>query len=420
MRLEVCVNKIFRLWSIFLVGLFVLSPTNISAEYKIYGICSFFVIFMPWAFLGKHKEIIHHYNPVYVNGLGVLALIAMQIICAHYSISYYTGNTVVGALSDTFSGTNVYQSYQDHFKLSGIAQVPLWQRSPAIISLALVKFTFLLTVTLFFTRSIKLFPLSQLIAATVIYACVGLARGTFFEIFEILIAYIYIGMASGYLKSMPLTKKRALKASIFSVVAAAPILFIINTVRRYEGAAEYFSKACGVNFCFSSMGINYYVEYAIFILSNYFSMGLFFLAHLASMIFEQGKVSILIPLYYEVVEVFGTGGIRGLICSSDITCKFVWVPDVMIIISIFGVLAPIFIALFFDFIRKLERAALVRYNLYSLPFIYTVLLFILSLPVGNFYTVSSSTILCSGAFFLLWRGVKKTRWAHIVSGSKDG
>lgn len=406
MTLRPSALKIFRVWAFFVLTLFVVAPSDISGTYKILGTLAFLVIFFPWMLIGVNQKLPYMHAKNIVGSHSIAVLIVIQLICAEISITYYTGSSVVNALKDTLAGVNVYKHYQDHFRSMGIAQSPIWLRAHAIFALAFVKFVFLLVASLYFTRSVVVCRNILLLTATLTYAVVGLARGTFFEVFEIFIAFIYFISASDFLKELPRLQRKSAVIIAALIILAAPGLFIVNTIRRFEGAAEYFSVGCGVNFCFEPIGLNYYFEYAVFVLAKYFSMGLFFLGHLFSIGIEGFMVELLIPLYYNLLEVTGQGGVIGQLCSSGVTCRFVWVPDIIKVISIFGLLTPLAIAAIFHFVHKAERMMLGRYNAFSLPFIFTAIVFLLSLPVGSFYTVSSSTILCSGAFLVLWRVTK--------------
>lgn len=406
------VPSILLAWLTFVLTLYLLSPTDIEWDVKFIGIVFFLLFFGPVFYLKRRPLWYVEYYPKSLEQKYLLLGLVVQWGCAQYAIMFYTGNSLSEVVQGTLDGANLYKSYQDYFIDSDIKSTSVITRLPAIVSLAAVKIVFILYASLFFQRRIARFGAFILMVSTLAYLLVGLARGTFFEVFEILIAYIYFFYAYNFLRYLSVSKRLMLICTAFCSLLIVPSLFILNTIRRYDyDAMAYFGTVCNNNFCFEPYGLSYYVEYAVYVISVYFSMGLFFMSHLLRMVLEGELINSLIPSYYNVLE-SKSQGLRTVFCES-LDCQFVWVPDVIVFISVFGVFSVLVVFLVHFSLFYLERYAIERFNLFSGPLIYFVVLFLMSLPVGNFYTVSSSNILSSLFFGFFWYVSRKVRLHRV-------
>ncbi|MBS9404062.1 hypothetical protein KG088_10510 [Halomonas sp. TRM85114] len=405
------VFKISAVWLVFVIFLHIISPTDIGWNIKGFGFVFFVLLFSPVFLLkGRSQKFLQPSVKPFDHKIIVLGIF-VQWVCAQYAIAFYTGSSIPEVVVGSFKGINLYQSYQDFFGEAGIRNTSFVNRLPAIIALAYVKFLFVLSMSFFFQQRYMKFSKTILVLCVLPYLFIGLARGTFFEIFEIFVAFVFFTLSVGYFQSMNSLRRSVLAVASVLLVFMLPALFILNTIRRYEDASLYFSKACNLNFCFEPYGLNFYFEYALYVMSIYFSMGMFFMSHFLKMVLEGGLAHSLIPLYFNFIK-GNERGVRDVICDFHV-CQFVWVPDVVIIISYFGIFSTVIVFLLFFGSIRLEQNVLSRFNAFSLPLLYFVIVFLLSIPVGNFFTVSSSTILCSAAFFALWLISKKQRLSRV-------
>jgi hypothetical protein len=400
--------RFYSVWIVSLVFLYLISPTDVSLLFKAGGVFLFSFLFFSFLTLKRPLYKVAIVRPKNLKVSVLLLLIFVQSICAEYAMTFYTGSGIYATLHNIMSGVNVYGLYQNHFSEAGLREVSPIYRLPAIISLAYVKFVFLFVLSAFFLRRIRRFKFILVLLSTLMYLLVGLARGTFFEVFEIVIAVLLFFSVSGYLDQFSLRKKITLKILSLIFVLMLPAIFIFNAMRRFESAALFFERTCNPNFCFEPLGIMpYYLEYLIYISSMYFSMGLFFISGFFEKVLEGSFVSALVPMYHSVME-GSLNGVRVALCQ-EFSCKAVWVPDVFIFISFFGLFSTQALFLFFWLSVKAERYFLTRFNHFSLPVLYFLFIFLLSLPVGNFYMASSSSIVSSVVFVFLWFLSKKEK-----------
>ena len=389
-------NRIMKIWIAFVGLLFLIAPANINAATRIVGILLLIFIFYP-LFFGKNKTFKMEFISYPHSVLVTLIILLIQILLANYASAFYTGSNFIGVIADLQSGANRYSLYQEYFKEEGIGTFSIL-KIPAILSLALTKFIFLYLYSAIFTtsESVKFKILMSLSIFPVIL--ISVSRGTFFEIFEILAMVVY-GMSLG-IKTIKL--KNYLVVSVVLIIAL--ILFIMNTVKRYESTSSYFGAGCITSiYCYKSVGLNFYLEYIIYILSTYFSMGIFFLSRYLDYLFNGYLLSSLFPL--ASVNIFGlvNDGLEKELCQLYLDCKAVWMPELISWISVFGIIFvfPVMWKVLLS-IRSIEIYFLRKNNLYAFPILSLFLIYLLSLPVGKFWTVSSANILCSLFFCSLF------------------
>lgn len=392
---------LFRYWIIIIPLLLFVSPTDISLTHRVYGLL-FFLIFFLTSYTYSNKR--SHNITLEYAGVGrffCVISIFIQILAVNFAIKYYTGSDIFTTVVNTANGINTYSDYQAYFAENEIGRLPILSRMNAILLLALTKLIFVINVANFFLKSSKInaADIATVLLSTLIYVTFGLARGTFFEIFEILCAYAYfISMTSARLsnktKRIIFSKRFIITAIITALIFIA--LFIINTIRRYDEVSKYFDTVCSSNFCFTPIGVLPALEYVLFILTTYFANGAYTLAVLFEQTVIGNELLYLIPMqsmfFYIGVE---NSGVREMMCSQYVNCKFVWVPELTTILSIFGIFTVFLTNLLIPKIYQLELFMLRKFSIFGIITLYFLFIFLLSLPVANFYLISSSSIVCT-------------------------
>jgi len=385
------------------------SPTSINYFHRFLGVLVLILFFFPSlkSFKnGVQPRVIQFHREI--NFIILVMLLGIQFVSVNIATYFYTGSNPVSAVIDTLNGANTYSAYQTHFKDAGISGTTPLTRFIYIILLTISKLIFIVILTDYFVqKSSKSFiRLLFLFTATGIYLSFGLARGTFFEVFEIAVAYVLVTQVC---KGPNLVKKQFSMSQLLglSTFFALPILFIFNTMRRFDSTSDYFNVNCSSNFCFNPYGVVPSLEYILFIFSTYFSNGLYILAELLDRTLRGEIISYLIPLQSYFDSSITEKGVRGIMCENYVNCNFVWVPELITLISIFGIFSLFAVLLLYQLALKIEMRLLSKFNLFSLPVLYFLLLFILSLPVGNFFTISSSSILCAIITTAMWNLSKR-------------
>ncbi|WP_143129293.1 hypothetical protein [Variovorax sp. PDC80] len=387
---------------IFILVLYLIAPTSTDALLRVVGGIFFLTLFL-FAFLTAQTQVPGKIVGRALSLRTVVALLILQLVSVAYAINFYTGSSIFSVITGSLAGENLYLSYQNYFRDEGVAEFSIG-KIPAILGLAATKSIFLfLFASVFLGNEPKGIRRVMMLSALPI-VLMSMARGTFFEIFEILVVVAYgISLRTRRFKAKYVFYFLAVGISFF-------VLFILNTIRRYEDAESYFASSCAtLNYCFSPYGFAFYVEYAIYLLSTYFSMGIFFLSNYISIIFSGNLLSSIFPLastsFFGLME----NGLERELCRRYLDCSAVWMPEVISWVSFFGLLI-VFPAvwLFIRAANKFEIQALKTGSRYSFPILALLLIYLVSLPVGKFWTVSSQNIL-STIFF----GV-----AFVLSGKK--
>ena len=301
------------------------------------------------------------------------------------------------------SGANAYAEYQRHFSQAAIGQATLLAKALYIVLLALAKLATVFFIANFFLaarRTPVLFLCA--FASSGFYLAFGLARGTFFEVFELATAYAYFWGITANLQEL---RGRVRKSKLFRfVIVTTPIalvtLFVANALRRYDDTAAFFSQ-CSPNFCFDAHGFPFAIEYPLYLLTVYFGNGAYFLAKLYDATVFHGEWSYLIPFVSIRDFSLNDFGVRNFMCGVYVECKFVWIPEVATLISIFGILAVPLTSLIYSGARRFEHWVFYSPALAKVMTLYFVFLFLISLPVANFLLISSSSVLCL-ALLLFW------------------
>ena len=384
--------RIFRAWLISVTIIYLIAPTYTSLALRVVGVLLIFTLFLP-VFFAKKLQVDAGIKERPLGYKIVLFFLVLQFFCAEYAINYYTGSGIVSTISDFIDGKNLYSSYQAYFKEENIAELSLG-KIPAIIGLAATKSIFLyLFSSVFLGHESKTVSRMMLISVLPI-VLVSLARGTFFEIFEILVVIVY-GVS---LHVKRFKARHALYALVIGLLFMG--LFILNTLRRYEDAQSYFSGTCATfDYCFNPYGVSISFEYMIFVLSAYFSMGLFFLSSYISFLFDGELWASIFPFAATSFAGIMNDGLEREICRYFLDCRAVWMPELISWISFFGILMMYPILWYMlRFSGKLERRILSVGSRCSFPLLCLLLIYILSLPVGKFWTVSSQNIISTLIF----------------------
>lgn len=386
--------RTFRVWLIFVLSLYFLAPTSTSALLRVVGGVFFLTLFLP-AFLIKEVQVGVSEKNRPLSWQAVAGLLVLQFVCVSYAINFYTGSSILSVISDSIAGENLYLSYQNYFREEGVAELSL-AKIPAIFGLAITKSIFLFFFSAIFMGSEdkRLRKIMMLSALPIVL--MSLARGTFFEIFEILVVIVY-----GF--SLRIKRFRAKYIFYLTLLGVSFFfLFMLNTIRRYEDAESYFASTCATaNYCFSPLGFVFYLEYAVYLLSTYFSMGVFFLSNYISVIADGNLLTSILPLASTGFSGLMNSGLERELCENYLDCRAVWMPEIISWVSFFG-LVVIYPAvwMFIKIVNSFEIRLLKAGSRYSFPLLSLLLIYLLSLPVGKFWTVSSQNML-STIFFVL-------------------
>ncbi|WP_138515866.1 hypothetical protein [Limnobacter alexandrii] len=381
--------KFLRTWVLGITILALFAPNTTTLIERIVGIVFIVFLLLP-VFLIKD-------NPAKFDYLVVAhrckkwhftLLITLQFIFVNYSSLFYTGSSTLDILSLTLSNENVYGIYQQYFSESNIGNFSL-DKIPAILSTFFFKFIFLFICFSKLKTENRKFELFFVILSALIYSSFALSRGTFFEIFEVCIALIF--------RSVLFSKNefKFISPSRLLFVGILIFLFFTNTLRRFEGVEEYLANSCITeSFCFDSKFYSFPGSYFIYILSTYFSMGIFFISKVVLWMIEENIFIAFPPFLLNSFAFSSNYGLVEGMCNNLFVCKGVWIPEALVMLQLLGIpLLFFFTWIVLARIKTIERALGSQLGTIGLIAMYYLYIFIISLPVGRFWSVSSANII---------------------------
>lgn len=395
-----------------LIGsLFLFAPNNLSFKHGLVFILLITLLFYPLVILrDKKKFSIDIRLPRKISSWVLFLLILVEFALADYAARFYTGSGLLEAILNLISGESNYYNYQNHFaenKLSGLTL----EKIPAIIAAAAVKGLYLFIISIFFLYRNKQKPRYFLLLCIIPLILFSIARGTFFEVFEITLSIFYFHKITSTKPSQSLITR--IRNNLYLAVSFVLLtfLFSLNAASRYEDKSSFLEKTCSVgDFCFTPYTSFTTFEHSIYFLSGYFSTGLYFITQYILLLFDGKLLSSLIP--FVTLSTFNIDkiGLTADLCNNYIDCGVAWQPDLFYWFSFFGLILCLFIfPICFYYLIKLEKILLENLNLYSLPLAYLLLVYLISIPVGNFFTTSSSSYICAIVFTILWSARRKKR-----------
>lgn len=395
-----------KYWIIAIVTLVLVSPTDISLSSRLAVLILYSMFYAyPLVHRGSARKsgdhIINYQGP---RAPILVAIIIVQFLGISISAQFYTGSTISTAITNAISGANAYAGYQNHFASQGIASVPAYYKAGYILLLAISKIGFVFLIANFFlSNSRTATAFFAMAISSILYLSFGLARGTFFEVFELASAYLYFWSITSSRKNSSGRRRKSIMFRTTMIISPFVLisLFIANAIRRYDNSASFFSQ-CSPNFCFTSWNLPFSIEYPIYLLTVYFGNGAYFMARLYEATVFYAELAYLIPMQSVFDNNSTEFGVRDMMCGKYFECEFVWTPEMATVISIFGLLSFFVINIIFYISAKLEQGVFKKPNMAAFMLMYFVFLFLLSLPVANFYFVSSSSIVATVLLAGLW------------------
>lgn len=325
----------------------------------------------------------------------------LMIPISIYAAYFYTGSGLGDILSSFRQGSSNYNEYQRYFMENSL-HVFSEKKILAILSLFLMKITlvcyFILCV---FSRS-NWYLWVGLIITGCSYVYFSLARGTSFELFEILLLVVYSFFMSW--KGKKIGANSFLKVTVTLLVVIVSIIFFYNNISlRYGG--QLADLCTSQVLCYSSdsllSNISPALAYLSVKLSAYFAFGIYYVSYFFEYFLSEsnyGLFYILIPLnnlFFNIEPEF--------LCAKDVDCGASWVPYSLNMFLLLGVILY-FITIFLigrtsQWLTCLLSSSNRLEPVCALSLQYFIFMFMVSLPVGNFLVGSSANILSS--LFLL-------------------
>lgn len=304
-------------------------------------------------------------------------------------IKFYTGSSVISAITASFNGVSNYELYQKNFADSNLSDFSL-SKLPLILGHGCLRFLFIVIVfrSIAYKDKMLLLEKTSILIMTITIVIVGLARGTSFELFELFIIFIF-----GYVSKRALLNKGSLfpVKTVFRLLLIVFLLssyFVYNINVRMGDAFDYlelsdFDKNTLIYSISKPLAVILYSLYGYFLFGLYFNsvaiVNLWFTSY-------SGFFSVFIP---SGIAVFGIDTDYRNYVAKFIDLGAMWNPDSSVYIESLGIIITmILIYLIGRFSKKIYGT--INNDIASLILLFFIFYIFVSMPMGNFISSSSA------------------------------
>jgi hypothetical protein len=386
-------TKVIKYFYVAITLLALFSPTIFSFSDFLPGIIIMWIFFLIFKFPINKKNFNFPLLKNDINKSYFLLVTLFFFIFYPFYISFYTGTSIVSSLLSIGSGISNYYSYQNNFIENDLGELSL-SKLPFILGHGFLKFSFLyLFFNYFLFQSKKSFLIILcLISMFFTFILVGLSRGTSFEIFEIFNIILF---------SFVMSKVQKNKLYIFNVsnffilnsfVLILVIFFMNHIIERYGGNLDFTSWS---NYNQNSIiaSISPFFAIALFSLYGYFTFGLHFTSTIFYHLWINSFHGFLTIFFRDGIQLFGISISYREYANSFIDVGAQWTPDIISLFQNFGLLGSIIFVICLGYFSNylLKR---VYYSVSSVILLFFLYFYMISLPIGNFISVSSSNQIC--------------------------
>jgi hypothetical protein len=325
----------------------------------------------------------------------------MSIVCSMISMEFYTGQNPIEVFSNLFDDISNYYIYQYNFK--NILQSDRFQyRYIYSIMILFSYFTLFYGFISFFLSKSKM-DISKyifLFFSIISFLYMGIARGTNFEFFELLILSIFILIIKDNgNRSMDIKLKKILYI-ILSILLMVYIFFL-----RVESRGSIFSLyGFSSEIFFDENGwiseISRSIAFVILIPFSYLGFGIQYLSTYVIEVWFNSSLNFiagLIPFGYDIL----VGSSISVMMNNLIDIGVKWRPDVVLFIGSIGYIG---IVIFCWGLGRISALMENRENqdVVGLFTLFLIFLEMVSLPIGNFVWISSAGKMCTTVLTIYW------------------
>jgi hypothetical protein len=340
----------------------------------------------PWIIMQKSKNLYF--------------LSILSIVFSALAIYFYTGQTPFNVIYNLSNGISVYAQYQKFFAEN--------QRSVfSLVKLPFVFMMFYVKATLIYSY-IAIFLMKNKVEKTDIHCILlltfahiyfGISRGTNFEFFELALLIIYVLLTKMSLKNKTIISMKVILI-IFALISVMILIFYLVLITRGIDA-DYFTKRGEF---FDPNGFVSKVlpllSFIILILYDYFGFGFYYIASFISRIWFNSGISIVagfVPLGLNTI----LQDDLVTVMNNTISMGPRWHPDQILVINNFGYMGLIILCFTLGVFAKYVQLSK-NMSTFTYVTLFMIFLQMISLPVGNFISVSSSNKLVSVTLISYW------------------
>lgn len=403
--------KLIKYFYIFLILLIILTPVNYKFIDFLPSIIFLLSIYLAFKYsfpnkMTKSRIILSNTDYSVDNNKKTLFIFTLfAVFFVPIYIQFYTGSSMLTSIQRFFSGTalgseSTYYQYQQYFQESGLGEFTL-QKIPFILGYGVLKFAiWIFSIKIIgYTRKIHFTELSCIIILYFSLLFIGISRGTSFELFEVLFLLIYcLLFRFRYLYSSSWFTGKT-KIIIYSLIALSIYAFIFSKSLRYSGDTSTFSTSITNTLVYDP---DHFIAQHFPVLTNilmnlggYFLFGMYAIANALNRVLLNGTLSGFFAANFPYgLQIANYGdSYKDLLCNEFIDCGVAWIPDSLNILQSTGLIIFFLMLFILGKVARIAYFRAINNDLWFSIILYVITYFMFSLPVGNFLTASSATIL---------------------------
>lgn len=311
----------------------------------------------------------------------------LSMIFSVLSTQFYTGLSPQEVFESLSNGDSIYYQYQNYFLNNNLESFSL-SKLPYILMMFYCKFLMIYSYILIAKskKKLKTIDFIFLFIITLAHLYLGIARGTNFEVFEWIMLLFFILLSLNNLKQKIIIKRITL---LIMISIGGITVFSNNISARGVKYGTYITKDVFIDagsFISSNFPITQNLVSSLF---GYFSFGFYYTSTVINYFWMNNMISFFSSMFPYGYKMFVNKNLENDI-NGVIDTEAKWSPDSMVIFFNYGLIGLILFSLILGLLLKLIINKNNK-NIYDYIFIYIIFVQMISLPIGNFVTISSST-----------------------------
>lgn len=406
----------------FITFLAVVSPVKVGVFQFLPGLMFLWIFFIIYKGVNRKRNLV--YISQQTNGYDkrflVLLAIAHLLFYPSYS-QFYSGISILTGVYNFLSGTSSYVLYQEYFENNDLALFSL-DKVPYILGNGILHFLFVsATIKIIgFRPRLDLVEFLCLIIMSVVILLSSFSRGTSFEIFEVVIIWVFAIIVRNHTKSTPGIWTLKQKIVLFAIFVLIVFFFYVNIQLRFGNDVEF---AMDTSFNNHSFVFAHFPSIAqiMYVLFDYFAFGIHYTSVLSNHFWfstQEGFMSFMLPDRFLLTNAAGYD-------YRDIVGKIInlgarWNPDFTILTE--GVGFPLTLIIIGYLGRTTYRVAHdTNYGVIHAVTVYYSFYIMFAFPVGNFITTSSAnliSVVLSLFVLRVWRAYPNVFRFYVVQSTR--
>jgi hypothetical protein len=331
---------------------------------------------------------------------GVLFLFAaLSIAFSVSSARFYTGQTPFTVMQSLMENTSLYNAYQMHFRDANVGLFSL-AKAPYILMQFYLKYMLFYSYISMLMNRVHLGTSHKAYLAliTVSFVYIGVARGTNFEFFELVMLVIFVLFSRA--KGSGVSVRFAALVKTVSLVGLMVYLFYIRLASRGIRFDYYFSPDVQYNPNGLIPALSPFLAFVVHILYGYFGFGFHYISTFITELWFSSVLSFfagLVPLGYQLM--FGES-VESLM-RELVYMGVRWHPDLAMMTHYLGYVGVLMVCFGLGYFAKYISLRFPGDAMTSVS-CFVILLQMVSFPVGQFVVVSSASLLTVMLLLFIW------------------